>query len=143
MRGGVRIPWPAPNEPLDDFFLKHAALYIRRRPHLKERALQFLFRNPKWHARVLPVLQGIKASTAAPQPEPLVTTTSVQPPQPVPQPASLHEISPLQEPVAPVTAPPPAHEETAFDLSGLTPHARRIYADLKKAIEIKKGEVRE
>jgi hypothetical protein len=28
------------------------------------------------------------------------------------------------------------------DLSSLTPHARRIYADLKKAIEIKKGEVR-
>ena len=142
MRGGVRIPWPAPNEPLDDFFLKHAALYIRRRPHLKERALQFLFRNPKWHARVLPVLQGIKASTASPiafQPIP----QPLQPPQPVPQPATLHEISLSEEPVAPVTAPPPAHEETAFDLSGLTPHARRIYADLKKAIEIKKGEVRE
>jgi DNA replication initiation complex subunit (GINS family) len=27
------------------------------------------------------------------------------------------------------------------DLSSLTPHARRIYADLKKAIEMKKGEV--
>ena len=140
-RGGVRIPWPAPNEPLDDFFLKHAALYIRRRPHLKDRALQFLFRNPKWHARVLPVLQGIKASTASPIafqaiPQPL------QLPQPVPQPATLHEISPPQEPVAPVTAAPSASLETPIDLASLTPHARRIYADLKKAIEIKKGEVR-
>ena len=141
MRGGVRIPWPAPNEPLDDFFLKHAALYIRRRPHLKERALQFLFRNPKWHARVLPVLQGIKASTASPiafQPIP----QPLQLPQPVPQPASLHEISPLQEPVAPVTAAPSAPLAPPIDLASLTPHARRIYADLKKAIEKKKGEVR-
>ena len=79
-RGGVRIPWPAPNEPLDDFFIKHAALYIRRRPHLKERALQFLFRNPKWHARVLPVLQGIRASTASPRPEavPFAEPTAAQ-----------------------------------------------------------------
>ena len=142
MRGGVRIPWPAPNEPLDDFFLKHAALYIRRRPHLKERALQFLFRNPKWHARVLPVLQGIKASTASPIAFQLIPQP-LQLPQPVPQTASLHEISPLQEPVAPVTAAPSAPLAPPIDLASLTPHARRIYADLKKAIERKKGEVRE
>jgi SAM-dependent methyltransferase len=141
VRGGVRIPWPAPNEPLDDFFLKHAALYISRRPHLKERALRFLFQNPKWHARVLPVLQVIKASTPSPQavqhiPQPVELL------QPAPQPAPLLEVFPPQALPAPIPEPAAVHVEPIVDLSNLPPHARRIYADLKKAIEIKKGEVR-
>jgi SAM-dependent methyltransferase len=140
VRGGVRIPWPAPNEPLDDFFLKHAALYISRRPHLKERALRFLFQNPKWHARVLPVLQVIKASTPSPQavqhiPQPVELL------QPAPQPAPLLEVFPPQALPAPIPEPAAVHVEPIVDLSSLTPHARRIYSDLKKAIEMKKGEV--
>jgi O-antigen chain-terminating methyltransferase len=141
VRGGVRIPWPAPNEPLDDFFLKHAALYIRRRPHLKERALRFLFQNPKWHARVLPVLQGIKASKPSPQASQPIPQP-VQLLQPAPQPAPLLEVFPPQALPAPIPEPAAVHVEPIVDLSNLPPHARRIYADLKKAIEIKKGEVR-
>jgi O-antigen chain-terminating methyltransferase len=140
MRGGVRIPWPAPNEPLDDFFLKHAALYIRRRPHLKERALRFLFQNPKWHARVLPVLQGIKASTPSPQAsQPIPQPVELL--QPAPQPAPLLELFTPQELPAPIPEPAAAPVEPFVDLSGLPLHARHIYADLKKAIEMKKGEV--
>lgn len=140
VRGGVRIPWPAPNEPLDDFFLKHAALYIRRRPHLKERALQFLLRNPKWHARVLPVLQDIKASKPSPQASQPIPQP-VQLLQPAPQPAPLLELFTPQELPAPIPEPAAAPVESIVDLSSLTPHARRIYSDLKKAIEMKKGEV--
>jgi O-antigen chain-terminating methyltransferase len=105
VRGGVRIPWPAPNEPLDDFFLKHAALYIRRRPHLKERALRFLFQNPKWHARVLPVLQGIKVSTPSPQASQPIPQP-VQLLQPAPLPAPLLEVFPPHEPLAEIPSPP-------------------------------------
>jgi hypothetical protein len=88
----------------------------------------------------LPVLQGIKASTPSPQAsQPIPQPVELL--QPAPQPAPLLELFTPQELPAPIPEPAAAPVEPFVDLSGLPLHARHIYADLKKAIEMKKGEV--
>jgi SAM-dependent methyltransferase len=49
-------------ESLADTLLTHSALYIRRRPYLKQRALGVLFRYPALHSRVMPVLHKIHSA---------------------------------------------------------------------------------
>jgi len=58
------------SESIDKQIIKHAALYIRRRPALKAFALKNLLRNPEMHAKIVPVLGEIKRSETVLQASP-------------------------------------------------------------------------
>ena len=104
LRRGASAP-SAPHEPLGRKLIKHAALYIRRRPKLKRQALKFLFRSPELHASVIPVIAELRKADA------LLSTTASSTPPPEAQ---------IDQPTLP-------------DLGGLTSQARRIYEQLSAA----------
>lgn len=119
LRGGASSQ-AAPPESLDRKLMKHAALYIRRRPKLKKEALKILFRNPDLHARVIPVVAELRkadalssaaASSALPLEAPTVEST----------PSKSQATTTIER-----TASPP-------DVGGLTSRARRIYEQLSAA----------
>jgi SAM-dependent methyltransferase len=92
-------------ESLANTLLTHSALYIRRRPYLKQRALGLLLRYPALHSRVLPVLRKIHS---AGNPTDHASGTSFE-----------------------LSANGVTSKESIKQIDDLTPHARRIYEQLK------------
>jgi hypothetical protein len=92
-------------ESLVNTFLTHSALYIRRRPYLKQRALGLLFRYPALHSRVLPVLRKIHSVG---NPADHASGTSFE-----------------------LSANGVTSEQNLKQIDDLTSHARRIYEQLR------------
>jgi SAM-dependent methyltransferase len=92
-------------ESLTNTLLTHSALYIRRRPYLKQRALGLLFRYPALHSRVLPVLRKIHSVG---NPADHASGTSFE-----------------------LSANGVTSEQNLKQIDDLTSHARRIYEQLR------------